>query len=31
MLTKALEKLEKLLSPAGANTPDFPYYPFPIY
>ena len=31
MLTKALEKLEKLLGPAGANTPDFPYYPFPIY
>src|SRR6185295_18164986 len=23
MLTKALEKLEKLLGPAGANTPDF--------
>ncbi|MGE0283255.1 MAG: cyclic nucleotide-binding domain-containing protein [Rhizobiaceae bacterium] len=26
-VTKALEKLEKLLSPAGANTPDFAYYP----
>jgi CRP/FNR family transcriptional regulator, cyclic AMP receptor protein len=26
-VTKALEKLEKLLSPGGANTPDFAYYP----
>jgi CRP-like cAMP-binding protein len=26
-ITKALEKLEKLLSPSGANTPDFAYYP----
>ncbi len=25
-ISKALEKLEKLLSPAGANTPDFYYY-----
>jgi CRP/FNR family transcriptional regulator, cyclic AMP receptor protein len=31
-ITKALEKLEKLLSPAGANTPDFSYYPYyPIF
>ena len=28
VITKALEQLEKLLSPAGANTPDFTYYPF---
>ena len=28
VITKALEKLEKLLSPAGANTPDFYYYSF---
>ena len=27
-ITNALEKLEKLLSPAGANTPDFYYYSF---
>jgi len=27
-ITKALEKLEKLLSPAGANTPDFNYYAY---
>jgi CRP-like cAMP-binding protein len=27
-ITKALEKLEKLLSPAGANTSDFSYYPY---
>jgi CRP-like cAMP-binding protein len=26
-ITKALEKLEELLSPSGANTPDFAYYP----
>jgi CRP-like cAMP-binding protein len=26
-ITKALEKLENLLSPSGANTPDFAYYP----
>jgi CRP/FNR family transcriptional regulator, cyclic AMP receptor protein len=26
-ITTALEKLEKFLSPAGANTPDFAYYP----
>jgi CRP/FNR family cyclic AMP-dependent transcriptional regulator len=26
-ITKALEKLEALLSPSGANTPDFAYYP----
>src|SRR5262245_60197304 len=26
-ITKALEKLERLLSPSGANTPDFAYYP----
>jgi CRP-like cAMP-binding protein len=25
---KALDKLEKLLSPSGANTPDFSYYPY---
>jgi CRP/FNR family cyclic AMP-dependent transcriptional regulator len=31
-ISKALEKLEKLLSPAGVNTPDFPYYPYyPIF
>jgi CRP/FNR family cyclic AMP-dependent transcriptional regulator len=31
-MTKALEKLEKLLSPAGANMQDFPYYPYyPIF
>lgn len=30
-IAKALEKLEKLLSPEGANAQDFPYYPFPIY
>jgi len=28
VITKALEKLENLLSPAGASTPDFTYYPF---
>lgn len=28
VITKAMEKLEKLLSPAGANTPDFYYYSF---
>jgi CRP-like cAMP-binding protein len=28
VITKALDKLEKLLSPAGANTADFPYYPY---
>jgi|SRR5262245_25628542 CRP/FNR family transcriptional regulator, cyclic AMP receptor protein len=28
VVKKALDKLEKLLSPAGANTPDFPYYAF---
>jgi CRP/FNR family transcriptional regulator, cyclic AMP receptor protein len=27
-ITKALEKLEKLLSPAGANTPDFNYHAY---
>ena len=26
-ITKALEKLEELLSPSGVNTPDFAYYP----
>jgi CRP-like cAMP-binding protein len=26
-ITTALEKLERLLSPAGANTPEFSYYP----
>ncbi|MGE3873299.1 MAG: cyclic nucleotide-binding domain-containing protein [Parvibaculaceae bacterium] len=26
-ITKALEKLENLLSPSGVNTPDFAYYP----
>jgi CRP/FNR family transcriptional regulator, cyclic AMP receptor protein len=32
VITKALDKLEKLLSPAGANTADFPYYPYyPIF
>jgi CRP/FNR family cyclic AMP-dependent transcriptional regulator len=31
VLARALEKLEKLLSPVGANASDFPYYPFPIY
>jgi CRP-like cAMP-binding protein len=32
VIAKALEKLEKLLSPAGANTADFPYYPYyPIF
>lgn len=28
VISKALDKLEKLLSPAGANTSDFYYYPF---
>lgn len=28
VMTKALDKLEKLFSPAGANTSDFYYYPF---
>lgn len=27
VLSKAMEKLENLLSPSGANTPDFAYYP----
>lgn len=27
VITKAVEKLGKLLNSAGANTPDFPYYP----
>lgn len=32
VITKALDKLEKLLSPAGANAADFPYYPYyPIF
>jgi CRP-like cAMP-binding protein len=32
VVSKALDKLEKLLSPAGANTADFPYYPYyPIF
>ena len=30
-ITKALDKLEKLLSPAGGNTADFPYYPYPMF
>ena len=30
-ITKALDKLEKLLSPVGGNTADFPYYPYPMF
>lgn len=30
-ITKALDKLEKLLSPAGGNTADFPYYPYLMF
>jgi CRP/FNR family cyclic AMP-dependent transcriptional regulator len=28
VISKALEKLENLLSPAGGNNPDYVYYPF---
>ena len=31
VITKTLDKLEKLLSPGGANTPDFPYYYYPMF
>ena len=30
-ITKALDKLEKLLSPAGGNTANFPYYPYLMF
>jgi CRP/FNR family cyclic AMP-dependent transcriptional regulator len=28
VISKALDKLEKLLSPAGGSAPDYAYYPF---